>query len=218
MEERPDQIAEFIGFRPALELSSEATPYELLSIERTNSASLAVYSLDPWIDPHLSAAATSALTVRTLLNSKDFQKAFVSSPSRETDPATGRSYLRVDAPASWKEAKLLAFKLGGRLATAKDESHLEWIRQRFVENHTLGTPLWIGAISRNGKGDWTWENGSDKGRAGAGKFSEKKGGLLIPSASAIKDALVPQPIGDRHSFLVEWEKPDQPAKLSRAGE
>jgi hypothetical protein len=65
-------------------------------------------------------------------------------------------YLFVPGKSSWVEAKLMAERMGGHLATLATKEEAEWAKRTFLTREF--TCIWIGG-QRTGDGQWTWITG-----------------------------------------------------------
>ena len=213
----PHTAAKMIGFRPALEIDitdpSKDPNRELNPFKVKDVTKLAQISLDPWKNAHLRAAANSSLTLKNIANSASYRKAFIAAAIRDTSPESKKRYLRVDLALTWSDAKGVAQQVGGRLATADSREKIAWLQERFVNQHPLGTPLWMGASAFPRQLSWVWESRENVARdllPEPAENDKRSGALLVPvSGNTGSGKMVAQPVTELHSFLIEWDEPEK---------
>lgn len=74
------------------------------------------------------------------------------------NPANGHAYFLL-APSKWTEAEAEAVKLGGHLATIRNQSENDWIYANFSQFGGTNRALWIGLNDAASEGVFNWVSG-----------------------------------------------------------
>ncbi len=74
------------------------------------------------------------------------------------NPANGHTYFLL-APSRWTEAEAEAVKLGGHLATLRNQSENDWIYSNFSGFGGINRALWIGVNDVASEGVFNWASG-----------------------------------------------------------
>ncbi|MEM9480407.1 MAG: SUMF1/EgtB/PvdO family nonheme iron enzyme [Verrucomicrobiota bacterium] len=196
-----------VGFRLVLQVAASAEEGQFLGRNGASPADLAKVLVRSDND-FLQKAIKSRLLIKSLEEDDTYRDYFLHSTYgvlRRGDV----SYLRVNLPMSWREARTLARKLGGDLVSANDRAELSWLREKILQDGGKQVPYWIGASAKPGSKDWRWSRGDS---VPEGFFqapfavSDVMGMLLVPDDSGLN--LSGEYVTESHSFVIKWASSD----------
>ncbi|MEM0897035.1 MAG: SUMF1/EgtB/PvdO family nonheme iron enzyme, partial [Verrucomicrobiota bacterium] len=211
--ELKDQRRDDVGFRLVLQTSGKVGENGVLTEKLVPKAELAEVLVKS-SNGFVRDAVKSQLLLGPLQDDEVYRRYFLQSTHGLLKRGEAK-YLKVDVPMTWRDARVLARKLGGDLVCADDRAELGWLREKILQDGGKRVPFWLGGTAKPGSNDWRWSRGD---AVPEGFFqapfavSDVMGMLLVPDDSGLN--LSGEYVTEAHSFVIKWGN-SHDAKVAR---